>query len=340
MAGTTSNRIRLIGLLPLVALAVGYVAGRYRSADAIADAASTAPSVQSAAPATSARLAPLARLSSAPPRAMPALPSDGVPLAESFDALASRARAGDVGASLRLFREVRHCQERAMLESISGAPPMQPDINALPDSIRERVLADVHERERRRDEARGKLAASESACTGVTASQIMTLGEWLERAADGGDAGAAACYVVAGTSDAYVPAERYSDAWVEWMKRYRAKAHEYAEFAFAHGYQEAAWYLYWVAAGPYAMPAFQIDHDIPRDYARAYAIALLQAKLIDRGASRDTATEMAEWRKSAERLSVNLDASAIASANAWAEREATRLAAHPPPEPCSDGTNS
>jgi hypothetical protein len=342
MADTTSNRIRLIGLLPVVALAAGYLAGRHRSVDAVSDVAASA-ARDDGSPATPPRTMPVrVRVSPAPPREVPATPADNLPLAQSFEALAVRARAGDAVASMRLFREVRRCQERPMLESISNGPQAGAEYaDSLPESMREHVLADIRESRHRREHASSKLAASQAACAGVTQAEIATLGEWLERAADSGDPGAAYCYVLSGTTDAYAPAERYSDEWVEWMERYRSKAHDYAEFAFSHGYQGASWYLYWVAAGPYAMPAFQVDHDIPRDYARAYAIALLQTELVERNANRDEAAELADWQDSADRLSAALDDAAIARAKAWANAEAVRLAAHPPPEPpCSDGNDS
>lgn len=225
-----------------------------------------------------------------------------------------------------------------MLESIvqTSQIPSQPDAT-VPPAMRERILQRIDEQERRRDDARRKLAASELPCAGVTPAQIATLGEWLERAADSGDPGFGYCYVMAGTTDGYAPSPRFSDEWVDWMERYRAKANVSSERAFAAGYPQAAWYLYWVAAGPYAMPAFQIDQDLPRDYARAYAIALMQAELVERDPKRDAADELADWRDSAERLRANLDDAAIVRAQAWADAEAKRLIDTPPPSPaCSD----
>ena len=214
---------------------------------------------------------------------MPAMPVAGLPLSESFDALAARARGGDASASMRLLRDMRRCQQREMLATILSLPELRPaQEDELPPELRETRNARLAEQKRVRDEAQKKLAASEALCDGVTPAELATLGEWLERAADSGDPGAAFCYVIAATSDGYAPSDRYSDEWVAWMQRYRSKAYAYSERAFEAGYAMASLYLYDVAAGPYiSTPAFPLDPDLPADLERAYGFALLHLDLID-----------------------------------------------------------
>ena len=276
---------------------------------------------------------------------MPAMPVAGLPLSESFDALAARARGGDASASMRLVRDMRRCQQREMLATILSLPELRPaQEDELPPELRETRNARLAEQKRVRDEAQKKLAASEALCDGVTPAELATLGEWLERAADSGDPGAAFCYVIAATSDGYAPSDRYSDEWVAWMQRYRSKAYAYSERAFEAGYAMASLYLYDVAAGPYiSTPAFPLDPDLPADLERAYGFALLHLDLIERHASpfgSDDA-EGPAWQESAQTLAANLDAVAIARAQAWAHREAARIASSTPPAPpCSDDADS
>ncbi len=274
---------------------------------------------------------------------MPATPAADLPLADSFDALAARARGGDASASMRLLRDMRRCQQRGLLETVLALPELRPaEGDELPPELRETRNARLAEQKRVRADAQRKLAASEALCDGVTPAELATLGEWLERAADSGDPGAEFCYLVAATSNGFAPADRYSDAWVEWMKRYRSKAYAYSERAFAAGYAMASVYLYDVAAGPYiSTPAFPLDPDLPPDSERAYGFALMHIDLIERGASPFSAEEEPAWRESAETLRANLDAGAVARAQAWAEREAARVASSTPPAPpCTDDADS
>jgi hypothetical protein len=261
------------------------------------------------------------------------LPVDGLPISESFDALAERARAGDSGASLRLLRELSLCQARPSLQNDASRHDRRVVVEGDDSGRAELRRREIEAREERsRAHARERYATAQTLCDGVTAAETATLGEWLERAADSGDPGAAFCYVMAATSDAYAPA-RYSDAWVEWMEHYRARAFDYSERAFAAGYARASWYLYYAAAGPYAMSAFPPDRDRPPDFARAYALALFEGSLIERQGVGADPGEYESWRDSAAQIGANLDPSEIARARQWADAQVARILANPAPDP-------
>jgi hypothetical protein len=325
------KRSRLAWFAPLVALTIGYAVGSHRPATPSMqprDAATgQAPATREKARGLSRPMHPQAAAEDMRP-----LPADGVPLSESFDALAARARAGDAGASLRLLRELSLCDAEASLEREASGPTRRRDFVGRDDAdAARREQAFAEREEQARAHARERYAKAQALCGDVTAAEKATLGEWLERAADSGDPGAAFCYVMVSTSDAYRP-ERYSDAWVEWMEAYRARAFLYAERAFAAGYARASWYLYDAAAGPHTMPAFPMDRDRPPDLARAYALALFQVAMSERQPSVDPGEHDA-WRDSAAEIGADLSPGEIAHAQQWAAAQANRIAANPPPDP-------
>jgi hypothetical protein len=335
MVDASANRIRIVWLLPLVAFAISYGVAQQRRADATVSAKTHEPTskpapTRTASTQTRAMTSPAAK-------SLPTMPATGVPVTGAFDALAARARAGDAAAAERLLHELGVCQQRHYYEQVVSSPIPSGDASTLPENLRKMHEVRVAEHERVRTDARAKLAASDALCSGVTPEQTATLGEWLERAADSGDPGAQLCYVMAATSDGYAPAERFSDEWVDWMVRFRSRAHAYAENAFAAGYPSASLFLYFEAAGPNAIPPFFMDHDVPADPARAYALALLQLALIERNVVPQRVDEADGWRDNAAQLRETLDDASIARARAWADREAARLdAMHQPDAPCGD----
>jgi hypothetical protein len=327
MADAT-KRSRLAWLAPLVAMAIGYAVGNQKQATA-----PVLPSHVATARAATPREPARATRPHAMPEQLRAMPAQGVPIAESFDALAERARAGDARASLRLLRELSLCDAEPGLEREAFGPHEKWTRVGTDDAdVKRHEQAFEDRAERTRARARERYAKAQALCGDLTADEKATLGEWLERAADSGDPGAALCYVVMSTSDGYRP-ERYSDAWVDWMEQYRARAFDYAEHAFAAGYAQASWYLYYAAAGPHAISAFPVDHDRPFDLARAYALAQLQVALIERQVRGVDPDEQSGWRDSAAEIGAELGPGEIAQARQWAEAEASRIAANPPPDP-------
>jgi hypothetical protein len=306
---------RLLWLLPLLTAAIGFAAGRF-AVEPVSHTVDARP--QPVAQGTF-RKARSKRPSAAPSRAaapLPPMPATDLPLAETFDALAARARGGDANASLRLLRELGHCVAQGGQGNVPDVSPN--DIQLLQAEI-----------------TRGELAAAEAACPNVTIDQLASVGEWLQRAADSGDPGAALCYVMMGTSDRYLP-DRYSDAWVESMQRYRAAAPMYAERALAAGYPLASWFLYDAASGIYSMNLFQVDRDIAPNFERAYALARFREAFVAAHPDSADPGEPISWPAREAALRAELDDAQIANADHWASAELARMPADGPPAPPCD----
>ncbi len=305
---------RWLWLLPLLTAVIGFAAGRF--VEPVARTIDAHP--QSVAQGTFRKTRPK-RPAAAPSRAaapLPPTPATDLPLAETFDALAARARGGDANASLRLLREIGHCVAQGGQANVADVSPN--DIQLLNAQI-----------------TRGELAAAQAACPDVTLDELASVGEWLQRAAESGDPGAALCYVMLGTSDRYLP-DRYSDAWVDSMQHYRASAPIFAERALAAGYAQASLFLYDAASGIYSLNLFQVDRDIDPDFERAYALARFRegfAAAHPEGADPGEATS---WPAREAALRAELDDAQIERADRWASSELARMPADGPPTPPCD----
>ena len=318
--------IRFAWLLPLVALALGYAGGvarrgapATRSDDARSIDAPTRDATRAASPVVVA-----------PARLLPDMPVERAPLAGSFDALAVRARGGDDRAAVRLLEETSRCRARPREAALLGEPD-----NATPALADKEIDAWLREyMVRRRERARIEYAESESLCADVTAAQLSTAPEWLERAASSGDAGSALCYAMLGTSDEFLP-PRFSDAWIESMRRYREQAVPYAEHAFAAGFAQAAWFLSDAYAGNYGILFHSVSPATAPDFPRAYAMLLLQAKRVP---PEDLAPgDVQSIRVRARQIEAELTSRDIARARQWADSESAKALAGPRPSlPCGD----
>jgi hypothetical protein len=313
-AGRT--QVRYAWLLPFVALAAGYGAGYLRREPDVHSRSRASASVATPAPSvTLATRAPLPTLRQSRTVALPAMPPESAPLVQSFDALTVRARNGDGAAAVRLADATLHCAQRryapGMVATIDNHPPKTADIA--------RTL--------RADKARAFIAETASLCEGATREQTDSAGEWIERAAASGDAPSQACYAATGASEPWLP-EYASDAWIDAMRRYRENARAYAESSFAAGVPQAAYSLYEMSAGRYALiPTFGDSATAP-DYARAYALARLQAARIgaDAEPGSDEARTAADWAIRAKLLERELGEADIERAKRWADAEAAKIA--------------
>lgn len=153
------------------------------------------------------------------------LPPEDAPLAEPYDALAARARAGDNAAAMRLAFDLTRCRNRAgadadtLRELDAGKPPVE-------DAVSARMNAGS----RRRIEE--SLAKDTAFCRSVAPEQVEARGEWLLMAAERGDGEAMVCY--AARPDSFAP-PLFSDAWFDWSRRWRERATTYADEAYAQG---------------------------------------------------------------------------------------------------------
>jgi hypothetical protein len=327
-----ANRNRIIWLLPLVALAAGYAAGyAHRAGDSGLPDGQRAPD-STTAPAAKriARTAPPhADAQATPPVVLPAMPPDQAPLAESFDALAARARGGDGRAAVRLADATLHCARRDYAHSMADAVERHPPKNGDPTG-----------RARRAAEARAFLDETEALCAGATREQTASAREWLERAAASGDPGSQTCYAHMGASEPWLP-EFASDAWIDAMQRYRENARAYAESAFAAGVPQAAYTLYEMSAGRYAMISYLGDPALAPDYPKAYALALFEAERLGAGAdSGGDPDAAAMWRIRAKLLERELSPADIERARNAAAAATARMPAHDTPSlPCDGWIN-
>jgi hypothetical protein len=322
MVDTTANRTRLGWLLPLVALVAGYAAGRAHR--------SPAEPPESREPTAVAKETkqPQARVGVAPDApdhaALPPMPASHAPLADAFDALAARARAGDGAAAVRLLDATLRCtrfeNDRTTAAYLEANPSTRGNVEG-----RARLAA----------KARAFVAANEAFCAGATHEQTDTAGEWLPRAAASGDPGAQACYAEMGASDNWLP-DYASDAWIDAMRRYRENVRPNAEAAFAAGVPQAAYTLYELSAGRYAMMSYVADSAVAPDYPKAYALALFQAARFDAAETGDDDEGLAAiWRVRAKLLERELSAADIERAKRWAGAEAQRIASRAAPSlPC------
>jgi hypothetical protein len=334
MTDTAGHRISPAWLLPLAALAAGYVAGHLRrGADAMpasSEIAATSLATMPAKPAHPPHA--IAQAATNPQRrALPPMPAADAPLAESFEALAERARNGDGAAAVRLADATLHCEHRNAASGFVAAIEAHPSKNG-----------DVTARMRRAEKARAFLAETQALCAGATREQTAGAGEWIERAAASGDAASQACYASIGASEPWLP-EYASDAWIDAMRRYRENARAYAESALAAGVPQAASALYEMTAGRYAIVPYLGDGSIAPDYARAYALARLQAARIGATAEpgSDEAHEAADWRVRAKLLEHELSDTDIERAKRWADAEASDVARRGAPAlPCDDWVSS
>jgi len=322
----SAKRHRIAWLLPLAALAVGYVAGRANRVDSTPPPAHTM--ADSATPAATKRVtrasSPRAIAQAPPAPDLPAMPSDDAPLAQSFDALAARARGGDGRAAARLADAALHCARRDNARSMADYVERHPSTHG-----------DVAGRARRADEARKFLAETDALCAGATREQTANSLEWLERAAASGDPGSQACYAEMGASDPWLPPFG-SDAWIEAMQRYRENVNSYAESAFAAGVPEAASTLFDLSAGRYAMLTYLGDPSLAPDYPKAYALALFQAERLSSGVDPDFGVDTAAmWRIRAKLLERELSPEDIERAKREAAAGIARMPTHDAPSlPC------
>ncbi len=177
--------------------------------------AKAAPSEASRAPEAIARM---------PTPAAP-LPPEDAPLAEAYDALAARARAGDNAAAMRLAFDLTGCKSRAgaddetLRELDAVGPPVEnPYANRMDADSRRRFEAHV--------------AKAVAYCRGLAPELVEARGEWLLLAAERGDAEAMVCF--AAVPDEFAP-PMLSDAWFNWSLRWRERATTFAETAYARG---------------------------------------------------------------------------------------------------------
>ena len=151
------------------------------------------------------------------------LPADGAPIAEVYDALAARARAGDNAAAMHLVRALQRCYR---MDFAQVALDFQIDQAAEQGASRHNETM-VH--------IDAQVRADRAFCAGLDTQRIDARGEWVVLAATRGDTVAMTCY--GAHPDDYAP-PFLTDAWFEWSRRWRERAPAMVEEAYARGQLE------------------------------------------------------------------------------------------------------
>jgi hypothetical protein len=263
------------------------------------------PEIATAAPAQKPKPAHSNTVEAAAASPLPSLPGAETTLAQAFDALAARARRGDLAANDRLLRGLVRCRTYGQ----SGYNPYHESRTETQISADAAALRTTFE-------------SGRVFCNGLSQAERQSEAEWLERAAESGDAEAMLCFAVEPPMGRL---RTLSPEWVETRRRYIAFARGYAERAFERGYASAAWALYasYAAASPDpAMRTYSIPPG-PPDLARAYAFARLQADRL-RGDDRLRSGIAAQWADRADLLAMRLSPQERERAEAFVRKQAAR----------------
>jgi len=157
-----------------------------------------------------------------------ALPSPGIPLAQTYAGLKARADAGDAAAASRLFRDTYRCvmaQERLRDTPSIAARLLEDDTSKLSAeqlTRREKYLANLQDVLR-------KAQRDSQLCEGLDENQLLLTPVMLE-AAHLGDVSASTCYV-----SGYMLSDSGLFDHPEWLSEYKNNVLAIAESAVAQG---------------------------------------------------------------------------------------------------------
>jgi hypothetical protein len=266
-------RLRHVALALILgaALGIGYFSNRVLSAHGASEAIAASANPSGAASRTPSPPRPIARQQrglskSATVENTPPLPVAGAPLRETYAELSARAQNGESAAAKRLFFDLQRCHARKTQMQMLDlyASPEQP--TSAKSEQAKRIL--------------DKLDVSDALCAGIAGDQIEQRGEWLREAALDGDAEAMVCY--AAMPNDFGPSF-LSDAWFDWMQRWRDEAPALVERADAAGQADVVAllrdaYTEQIIFGE-RISIYGISHLTAPDPVRAYAYALLYERL-------------------------------------------------------------
>ncbi|MGH8040471.1 MAG: hypothetical protein ACREPN_00310 [Rudaea sp.] len=159
------------------------------------------------------------------------LPPANTPVKQIYDSLAARAKAGDAAASMRLFYDLQRCNKRGQQIQLLNAVDSWTDPSTKGFSPDQRAIV-VKQANDEQQHLLDSLNATDQLCAGIPASDIDHFGEWLRTAALDGDAEAMVCY--AAMPNDFGP-KYLTDAWFDWMQRWRIEAPNFAAQAYAAG---------------------------------------------------------------------------------------------------------
>jgi hypothetical protein len=255
------------------------------------------------------------------------LPPAGTPLSSTFDTLRRLSVAGGAKAARRLFDDLTVCSEREknMRWLSSRTFSRSEGIRRFgPSPFVDKSI----------EESLAQLDASDALCDGVTPEQIDARGEELRRAAMLGDAAALVCYAESplNRSPKYL-----SNAWFDYVDRWKVEAPEFARRAFDAGQANVIPLLVdaYAPQNGEGGKSFEFGQLIAPDPRLAYAMTLLYARLVPEA-------EKGRVQASADGLGVGLTSNELDEAQRFVDREWPRFASQAGnignTEPCSGVT--
>ncbi|MEO8672905.1 MAG: hypothetical protein ABI411_16415 [Tahibacter sp.] len=311
----------------VLGLGTGYAAARYMAATRMPSAGSavasaTATDVSAETAATSATVAGAAT-SKSPVKAATSvsgpLPPAGTPVADVFESLSARARAGDALAARRLADDLMRCIERErdlrraemMLNRADRRAEGEEPVNSERETNRlvyvEKTLA------RRRD--------ADHRCAQLSAETIASAGEWLRQAALNGDADARLCYAMA--PNEWGP-PLMTPAWQQWSARWQQEAPQQLRIALESGVPEAAAALSRMYTPYQPLEGRPWGGLLGDDPYQAYVYALVAQGSLQPAIA-------TYWNGIAATLGARLNAERLAAAQSLANQMLARVRAAPAP---------
>jgi hypothetical protein len=262
----------------------------------------------------SSRTAP--RTQSSLPRPAEPLPPADAPVAEVFDELAARARAGEAAAARRIADDLLRCGQvdSAMFDAKALLDFDAANTRGTSAEHNEYLL-------QRTDELLRQHREHKERCAGVDTLE-GSASEWIEQAARNGDPAAMLCYALFPNDwNADVP----SPAWLRHAEQAYAQSPQLVRRAFDTGMPEAAAVLSQMYRAPEPMGG-RWQGRLGADPYWAYAYALVAADTLP-GRRREF------WGKQSEKLALPLSSELRARARGWADERRSRMTLPPLPDP-------
>lgn len=243
-----------------------------------------------------------------------ALPPEGSPLQANYSELIRRAGLGETKAAMRLFSDLTKCRLRhrqmKMLNHFSfplsndeGKPVAQSPLSKSQIPWAEKALS--------------QLDSTDTLCDGITSEEIDRRGDALREAALGGDTEAMVCY--AASTDFGPP--YLSDAWFDYVERWKGEAIPFALRAFDAGQSDVLLILIEGLTPRNANSAttYQFSELVEPDQPMAYSLSILYQRLVPQAETEDAAQRV-------KRLEAGLSAHQKTVAEAFADSAWPRFA--------------
>ena len=236
------------------------------------------------------------------------LPTQNAPLKDTLADLVKLSNSGNADASLRLFSDLRKCDLRlgaqTVLNGIYYRRPGQSEADY------ERQIQQMLERKPELQKALDSLAVTDALCEGIGANVVQSRGDYLRKAALQHDPEAMICYV----SQYEIGADYLSDAWFDYVARWRDDAPYFAQQALEAGQAGILAPLIdaYMPVDATNDKSYALSEVLRPDPVLAYALSLIYARLAH-------GAELQQAQNDLLSLSNALDSSQLAIAQAKAD---------------------